>query len=243
ANDVKGPIKLPDFEGDPPNFGSGVVSLIQQNCFNGLESENPHDHLNNYLQCVQTVKNFEANSEYISLALFPFSLRDKAKFWFNSLPKGSIGSWTELITVFLEKYFPVKRTAKMRAQITTFRQGYDESFDDAWERFNRLIQTCPHHNLSKLTVVDTFYDGLSQESRTMVDYSAGGTIVDKDPQEVLDLFERLAQQQQWSNRESIRGQKGRYEVDPLAMMQAKLEALQLRLDKTEGTSKMVQSQS
>ena len=49
ANDVKGPIKLPDFEGDPPNFGSGVVSLIQQNCFNGLETENPHDHLNNYL--------------------------------------------------------------------------------------------------------------------------------------------------------------------------------------------------
>ncbi|WP_284284370.1 retrotransposon gag family protein, partial [Mesorhizobium amorphae] len=189
------------------------------------------------------MKNFEANSEYISLALFPFSLRDKAKFWFNSLPKGSIGSWTELITVFLEKYFPVKRTAKMRAQITSFKQGYDESFDDAWERFNRLIQTCPHHNLSKLTVADTFYDGLSQECRTMVDYSAGGTIVDKDPQEVLDLFDRLAQQQQWSNRESMRGQKGRYEVDEMAMLRAKVDALQLRLEKGEGTSKMVHAQS
>ncbi|WP_284209410.1 hypothetical protein, partial [Chitiniphilus shinanonensis] len=119
ANDVKGPITLPDYIGDPPNFGSGVVSLIQQNCFNGLDSENPHDHLNNFLQCVQTVKNFDANSEYISLALFPFSLRDKAKFWFNSLPKGSIGTWTELTTVFLEKYFPVKRTAKLKAQITS----------------------------------------------------------------------------------------------------------------------------
>ena len=100
--------------GESPNFGSGVVNLIQQNCFHGLEVKNPHEHLNNFLQCCQTVKSGIQNAEYVSLALFPFSLRDKAKVWFNSLPTGSIHTWEQMSRTFLAKYFPVRRTAKVR---------------------------------------------------------------------------------------------------------------------------------
>jgi hypothetical protein len=92
ADDAQGPIVLPHVLGDPPSFGSGVVNLIQQNCYHGLEVENPHEHLNNFLQCCQTVKCARASMEYVKLALFPFSLRDKAKIWFNSLSKGSVGT-------------------------------------------------------------------------------------------------------------------------------------------------------
>jgi hypothetical protein len=134
--------------------------------------------------------------KYVLLALFPFSLRDKAKVWFNSLQKGSIGTWPEISNLFLSKFYPVRRTARVRGQITTFKQDYDESFSDAWERFKQLLQSCPHHNLTDWKLCDAFYDGLNSQSRVLLDYSAGGSIFDLEPREILAHLEILAQQQQ-----------------------------------------------
>jgi hypothetical protein len=83
-----------------------------------------------------------------------------------------------LSNLFLTKYYPFRRTAKVRGQITAFKQNYDESLSDAWDRFNQLLQSCPHHNLNDFMLVDAFYNGLTSQSRVLVDYSAGGTIVD-----------------------------------------------------------------
>ena len=80
VENARGPIVFPTLPGPPPKFGSGVVNLIQQNCFHGLESENPHEHVNTFLQVCQTGTSVDASPDYVRLALFPFSLRDKAKF-------------------------------------------------------------------------------------------------------------------------------------------------------------------
>ena len=89
-------------------------------------------------------------------------------------------------------------------------------------------------------LVDAFYDGLTTQTHAIVDYGAGGSIVDKEPQEILDLFEKLAQQQHWPKRESSRGAKGRYEVDEVTALRAKVEALQLQMEKQQGTVKAAQ---
>ena len=137
-----------------------------------------------------------------------------------------MNSWAQMCNLFLAKYYPVRRTAKVRAQITGFKQGYDESLSDAWDRFNHLLQSCPHRNLNDWMLVDSFYNALAPQSRALVDTGAGGTIIDTEPQEILELFERLAQQQQWSNREGNRGTGGRYDVDQLTLMQARIDVLQ-----------------
>jgi len=51
--------------------------------------------------------------EVINLKLFPFSLKDKAKTWFNFLPKNSIATWDEMANKFLTKYFPPSKEAKL----------------------------------------------------------------------------------------------------------------------------------
>ena len=45
----------------------------------------------------------------IRLRLFPFSLKDRAREWLNSLPAGSIPDWATLAQKFLAKYFPLLR--------------------------------------------------------------------------------------------------------------------------------------
>ena len=242
ADNAGGPILLPMLQGDPPNYGTGVVNLIQQNCFHGLENENPHEHLNIFLQCCSAVKNVAAGLDYVRLSLFPFSLRDRARAWFFSLPQGSIRSWDELSAVFMEKYYPMRRTVRVRSDISSFKQGFDESLSEAWDRFNGLLRSCPHHNFSDWILVDAFYEGLNAQNQVLVDYSAGGSIIDREPREVLNLFEKLAHQQQWSNREPVRTIKGRHKVDQMMMLNAKLDALQLQLNKQNTSTQAVQLQ-
>ena len=60
----------------------------------------------------------------ITLRLFPFSLKDRAREWLNSLPRRSITNWAILIQKFLAKYFLPTKTVKLRNDITNFMQ-YD----------------------------------------------------------------------------------------------------------------------
>ena len=53
-------------------------------------------------------------NDAIRLRLFPFSLKDRAKEWLNSLPSGSISDWATLAQKFLAKYFPLAKTVKLR---------------------------------------------------------------------------------------------------------------------------------
>ena len=80
--------------------------------------------------------------DVIKLKLFPFSLWDKARSWFHNLMPGSINRWGELVEVFLTKFFPPQLMAQLRAEITQFWQGDQETLYDAWDKF-RAIEKMP----------------------------------------------------------------------------------------------------
>ena len=147
AGDVRGAIRLPRIPGQQPNFNPGVVNMVQQNTFHGLDHEDPHAHLQTFLECITTIKTNGENADYTKLALFPFTLRDKAKKWLGSLPRDSVLTWRELSKLFLTRFFPHKRTAKVRHDLTSFSQIFDEPLNEAWERFRELQYSCPHHGL------------------------------------------------------------------------------------------------
>ena len=53
--------------------------------FHGMESENPYSHIREFEEVYNTFKEETTNVDLMRLKLFSFTLKDKEKFWLNSL--------------------------------------------------------------------------------------------------------------------------------------------------------------
>ncbi|KAF7810177.1 uncharacterized protein G2W53_036920 [Senna tora] len=114
-------IRRPSIQANNFEIKPATIQLLQANGqFGGSPVEDPNNHILNFLEICDTFKHNGVSDDAIRLRLFPFSLRDKAKVWLQSLPEGSITTWEELVQQFLTKYFPPGKTAKMRNDITSF---------------------------------------------------------------------------------------------------------------------------
>ncbi|GJX94817.1 reverse transcriptase domain-containing protein [Tanacetum coccineum] len=83
-------------------------------------------------------------STSVKLMLFPFSLEGAARIWLKKEPPRSILTWDDLVSKFINKFFPPSKTTNLRNEITRFQQKFDETFYEAWDRFNDLLRGCPH---------------------------------------------------------------------------------------------------
>ncbi|GJX41270.1 reverse transcriptase domain-containing protein [Tanacetum coccineum] len=81
------------------------------------------------------------------------------------------------------------KTTNLRNEITRFQQRFDESFYEAWDRFNDLLRACPHHGFSELHQLDTFYNALNANDQDSLNSAAGGNFLDKMPRECLRIIE------------------------------------------------------
>ncbi|GKC19980.1 reverse transcriptase domain-containing protein [Tanacetum coccineum] len=121
--------------------------------------------------------------------LFPFSLDGEARDWLDKEPPRSILTWDDLVSKFINQFFPPSKTTYYRNEIITFFQKPNETFNEAWERFKGLLRQCPHHGFSELHQLDTFYNSLSSNDQDALDSAAGGNFLDKMPQEGLAIIE------------------------------------------------------
>ncbi|XP_062099623.1 uncharacterized protein LOC133805454 [Humulus lupulus] len=147
--------------------------------FSGMPTEDPHLHLRLFIEVSESFKLPEVTEDALRLNLFPYSLRDRAIAWLNSLPSDSVSTWQELTERFLMKYFPPTKNAKLRNEITSFQQLDEESLYEAWERFKELLRKCPHHGIPHCIQMETFYNGLNAHTRMVVDASANGALLAK----------------------------------------------------------------
>ncbi|GKB54729.1 hypothetical protein Tco_0905482 [Tanacetum coccineum] len=94
-------IELPDGNNVVP-LRSNTIRLVQNGCsFHKIRSEDPNQHLKDFLKLVDSLDLDVANRERTLLGLFQFSFRDQASNWLERLLVGSISIWEDLTTRFL----------------------------------------------------------------------------------------------------------------------------------------------
>ncbi|GJR75419.1 reverse transcriptase domain-containing protein [Tanacetum coccineum] len=145
------------------------------------------------INLVQKQTNFghpEVPNTSVKLLLFPFSLDGEARDWLDKEPPRSILTWDDLVSKFINQYFPPSKTTYYRNEIITFYQKPNEAFNEAWERFKGLLRQCPHHGFSELHQLDTFYNSLNSNDQDALDScQQWKNFLDKMPQEGLAIIE------------------------------------------------------
>ncbi|KAK1574993.1 hypothetical protein Q3G72_001682 [Acer saccharum] len=145
--------------------------------------EDPRTHIKDFFTVCAIILNGGVSDGEIRLRLFPFSLKEKAKEWLYSLPSGSITTWVDLVAKFLSKKFPTQRTDKIQKEIIGVQQLDNESLHEYWERFPRLLNSCLHHGIEEWLLMKSFYEGLLDSERIMVDATSGGGLMNKNAME------------------------------------------------------------
>ncbi|RVW88293.1 hypothetical protein CK203_038680 [Vitis vinifera] len=161
--------------------------------FHGMESENPYAHIKEFEDVCNTFQEGGASIDLMRLKLFPFTLKDKAKIWLNSLRPRSIRSWTDLQAEFLKKFFPTHRTNGLKRQISNFSAKENEKFYECWERYMEAINACPHHGFDTWLLVSYFYDGMSSSMKQLLETMCGGDFMSKNPEEAMDFLSYVAE--------------------------------------------------
>nr|GEW59007.1 reverse transcriptase domain-containing protein [Tanacetum cinerariifolium] len=124
----------------------------------------------------------------IKLMFFPYSLEGAARIWYEKEPPNSILTWDDLVNKFFNQFSPPSKTTHLKNEISQFKQRFEETFGEAWERFKEMLRACPYHGFSKLTQIDTFYNGLNEQDQDSLNATTGGNLLSKMTREALKII-------------------------------------------------------
>ncbi|KAK1618204.1 hypothetical protein QYE76_023721 [Lolium multiflorum] len=167
------------------------IAIVEKTPFCGTEKESAVEHLTELSTLSGVFSDDVKMRTYFVAKIFPFSLKDDAKTWYNNLPPGSIKSPTDLRDVFFRKYFPASAQHAALQRIYNFDQEDGEKLPEAWARFCSLIRAQPDHDLEKHDLLDIFYSGLTIESRAYLDSCAGCVFRKRTPDDAEELLAKI----------------------------------------------------
>ncbi|KAI5317795.1 hypothetical protein L3X38_037502 [Prunus dulcis] len=236
ANELMGDLDIPTIPASPSsillptaarNYELKSSHLNMLPSFYGLPNEDPLTHIKDIFNVVSSFPLTGVTEEQLRMRVFPYTLKDKAKYWLNSLKPGSLMTWGAIQKKFLEKYFSTQKIDMLRDKILLFAQQDDESFCEAWERFNGLLNQCPHHGIPLKLQMRMFYKGLTPSSHNIVTNFAGGSYKTKTPEETYELFEEIAMETQHTDTRGKRIAGGSNDSSSvqISKLEQKLDAL------------------
>ncbi|GJV46216.1 reverse transcriptase domain-containing protein [Tanacetum coccineum] len=170
-------IVVPPITAEHFELKHNLINLVTSKQFFGFEKEDPHAHIRYFNKITSTLKYKDVPETSIKLMLFPFSIDGPARIWLDKEPSRSILTWDDLVSKFINHFFPPSKTTNLRNEISNFHQKFEETFSEAWDRFKDLLRACPHHGFTELHQLDTFIS------------AAGGNLLERSAQDVLKIIE------------------------------------------------------
>nr|GEX39508.1 reverse transcriptase domain-containing protein [Tanacetum cinerariifolium] len=114
-----------------------LINMMTSDQFFGLEKDNPHDHIR---WCSPSLAQKE--------------------------PPHSILNWEDLVSKFINEFFPHSRITNLH-----------------------LLRACPHYGFTELHQLDTFYNALNPADQDSLNSATGGNLLERRPQDMLTIIE------------------------------------------------------
>nr|GEW42565.1 reverse transcriptase domain-containing protein [Tanacetum cinerariifolium] len=182
-------IVIPGINVDHFEVKTSLLQLVQANPYYGFERDNPHTHINNFKRITSTLKFRDVPNDVIKLVMFPYSLKGNARVWYDKEPSNSILTWEDLVNKFVNQFFTLSKTTRLKNEIFHFTQRFEETFEEACERFKEMLRACPHYGFTELAQIDTFYNGLNVNDQDSLNAAAGRNLLSKTTREALQIIE------------------------------------------------------
>jgi hypothetical protein len=128
----------------------------------------------------------------------------EAKTWYSFASFEVEGNWNKLTKKYCQKFFPISKVQHLRRQVSTFTQGEEEGIDQAWKRFNELIEQGPRLGFSGDVLLHTFFFYLTPSCMQHVQMCAGRDLMEKTLTEATQLLQKIskaaAMRRDWETR-------------------------------------------
>nr|GEX69347.1 hypothetical protein [Tanacetum cinerariifolium] len=154
-------IVVPSINANNFELKQTLINLVQTNQFIGRQD--PHNHLRFFNKVTSTFRHPEVPNTTIK---------------------------EDLVSKFINQFFPPSKTTYLRNEITNFLPKPNETFNEARERFKDFLRQCPHYSFSELHQLDTFYNALNPNDQDALDSAVGGNFLDKIPRECLSIIKK-----------------------------------------------------
>nr|GFC55950.1 reverse transcriptase domain-containing protein [Tanacetum cinerariifolium] len=117
-------IVIPEIAANNFELKHGLINLVQDKQFFGHDKEDPHAHIRYFNKITSTMRVPNVPTSSIKLMLFPFSLEGAARIWLEKEAPQSILTWDDLVSKFINQFFPPLKTTNLRNEITRFQQRF-----------------------------------------------------------------------------------------------------------------------
>ena len=99
-----------------------LIEMVQSQTFSGMPDEDPILHLRTFDEICNCLRIEGMSDETIRWTLFPFSLKGRARQWYDLTKVEKKGDWGALKTDFWSAFYPISKVVKLRTQILSFKQ-------------------------------------------------------------------------------------------------------------------------
>ncbi|GKD85435.1 hypothetical protein Tco_1356589 [Tanacetum coccineum] len=113
-------IVVPEITTNNFEIKHGLLNLVQNKQFFGHDKEDPHAHIRYFNKITSMMKFPNVPSTSVKLMLFPFSLEGASRICLEIEPPQSIFTWDDLVSKFINKFFPPSKTTNLHNEITRF---------------------------------------------------------------------------------------------------------------------------
>ncbi|GJU53631.1 reverse transcriptase domain-containing protein [Tanacetum coccineum] len=184
-------IVVPPIPAEHFELKHSLINLVTSKQFFGFEKEDPHAHIRYFNKITSTLKYKDVPETSIKLMLFPFSIDGPARIWLDKEPSHSILTWDDLVSKFINHFFPPSKTTNLRNEISNFQQRFDETFYEGQGTDSRNpFEQRPLHSFNRiLHQLDTFYNGLNPSDQDSLNSAAGGNLLERSAQDVLKIID------------------------------------------------------
>ncbi|GKC84875.1 putative nucleotidyltransferase, ribonuclease H [Tanacetum coccineum] len=169
---------------------------LRKTTFSGSSTENAIEHIRKVLE-VASMSNINDSA---LLRVFPLTVVGVARRWFDRTSSEHVKNWDKIKQNFIRGFYPPAMILEQLGEICNFKPEDGESLFNTWERYNDLLFKCPFHDLNDHQKLNTFYNGLKDHTRRIID--SNGLIPGLTASEALKSIQELDDHShKWYNEE------------------------------------------